>query len=141
MAGICREDGLSLVSIELEPQCWREYSHAGKVLTLKPDLAATTVCGNYEDRWFFEVDLSTEAPVKILEKCQRYHQYYRSGLEQKRHGVFPLTAWIVPDKNRKETLTSHIKAEFRGQASIFAVITPDELSILIRQYLDGKALC
>ena len=141
MNEICREDELKLMTVELEPECWREYSVAGKIVTLKPDLSAVTVCGNYEDRWFFEMDLNTEAPIKVIEKCQRYHQYYRCGLEQKQYGVFPLTAWIVPDESRKDTLISHIKAEFSSQVNIFVVITPDELPILIRQYLDGKALC
>ena len=141
MTEICGEDDLNLQSVELEPECWREYNHAGKIVSLKPDLYAITVCGNYEDRWFIEVDLNTEAPVKIIEKCQRYHQYYRSGLEQKQHGVFPLTVWIVPDASRKDSITAHIRAEFSKQANIFIVITPDELAILIRQYVDGKALC
>lgn len=130
---ICGGNCLKLVNVELEPYCWRPFNHKGKLATLKPDIFAVTTCDDYEDRWFIEVDLDTEAPVTILEKCQRYHQYYRSGLEQQQHRVFPLTVWIVPDMARKESLNKRIRAEFSKQAKIFIVITPDELTTLINQ--------
>ncbi len=59
---ICaRHDGLTLEALELEPACWRPYTHIGKVVSLKPDLYAQNLCGEYEDRWFIEVDLATES--------------------------------------------------------------------------------
>jgi hypothetical protein len=72
-------------------------------------------------------------PVKIIEKCGRYHQYYREGLEQKQHSVFPLVVWLVPDGARKATLEKHIQAGFSKQPNIFTVITPEKLESLIRQ--------
>lgn len=108
---------------------------------MKPDLFAITLCDSYEDRWFFEIDLATESPIKIIEKCQRYHQYYRSGLEQKQYGVFPLVVWIVPDGARKESITTHIRTEFAKLPKIFAVITTDELETLLRQNAEGGLLC
>jgi len=138
---ICNKHEPKLVTIELETDCWRAHSHMGSQTTLKPDLFAVTSCENYEDRWFFEVDLKTEAPVTVVEKCRRYHQYYRSGLEQKLHGVFPLTVWIVPNAARKESLTAHIRAEFVHSPKLFIVITPDELEKLIRQSVEGARLC
>ena len=138
---ICSKRGLELVTVEMEPDCWRQYNHKSKFATLRPDLFAVTNCDAYEDRWFFELDLSTEAPVTVVEKCRRYHDYYRGGLEQKQHGVFPLVVWIVPDDARKESITQHIRAEFAKQPKIFIVITPEELGQLIRQSVDGGALC
>jgi hypothetical protein len=138
---ICGGRGLELTAPDLEPSCWRPFNHIGKMVTLRPDLFAVTVCGEYEDRWFFEMDLSTEAPIRVMEKCRRYHDYYRSGLEQQRHEVFPLVVWIVPDEARKTSLTAHIRDEFKKQPRIFIVITPDELEALIRQGIDGGALC
>ena len=138
---MCGGHGLKLAGIELETDCWRSYSHQGKLTALKPDLFAITDCGDYEDRWFFEIDLKSEAPVTIVEKCRRYHQYYRSGLEQKQHEVFPLVVWIVPDAARKESLVTHIRAEFDKLPRIFIVITPDELEKLIRQGVEGGKLC
>lgn len=138
---LCREQGITLSALQLEPECWRSYSEHGTHLSLKPDLYAATVSGEYEDRWFFEVDLDTESPAKVIEKCRRYHQYYRSGLEQKAAGVFPLTVWVVPDTGRRDRLTAAIRAAFDRQPRLFAVITGDELAQLIRYGGDGGMLC
>ena len=130
---VCRKKGMHLTEAQHEPYCWRPYNSAGKIISLKPDLFAITLCDNYEDRWFFEIDLATESPIKVIEKCHRYHQYYRSGLEQEQYRVFPLVVWIVPDAARKSSIEIRIKAEFSKQPNIFAVITPDELETLVRQ--------
>jgi len=126
----------ALSEAQNEPYCWRPYGSVGKIVSLKPDLFAITLCDKYEDRWFFEIDLATESPVKIIEKCRRYHQYYRSGLEQEQYGVFPLVVWIVPDDTRKSSIMLHIKAAFSKLHNIFIAITPDELETLVRQGAD-----
>ena len=139
---ICSGHTPKLVNVEFETDCWRPYNHKGTQTTLRPDLFATTTCEDkYEDRWFFEVDLKTEAPVTVIEKCYRYHQYYRSGLEQKLHNVFPLTVWIVPDIARKDSLTSYLRAEFAKLPKLFIIITPDELAPLIQQGIKRSSLC
>lgn len=139
---LCRNDKkLTLSTLQLEPECWRTYSEYGNMLVLKPDLFAITVSGQYEDRWFLEVDLDTESPSKIVAKCEKYHKYYRTGLEQQESGVFPLTVWIVPSVERKEKLITHIKKTFDKQPRLFAVITADELGQLICQGGDGGSLC
>lgn len=138
---ICEGHDLKLLGVEMETDCWREYGHKGKLATLRPDLFAVTHCGAYEDRWFFEIDRDTESPVTVVEKCRRYHDYYRSGLEQKQHEVFPLAVWIVPDAKRKDSVVAHIRGEFPRHPKIFIVITPDELEPLIRQGVDGRKLC
>ncbi len=130
---VCRKKGMHLTEAQNEPYCWRPYNSAGKIIALKPDLFAITLCHMYEDRWFFEIDLATESPIKVIEKCHRYHQYYRSGLEQEQYGVFPLVVWIVPDAARKSSIEIRIKAEFLRLPNIFVVITPDELETLVRQ--------
>lgn len=138
---ICREYALELNVLELEPECWRSYSGYGTMLSLKPDLYAAISSSEFEDRYFFEVDLSTESPSKVVEKCKKYHDYYRSNIEQQESGVFPLTAWIVPDDTRKASLITHIREEFKGQPKLFAVITSSELETLIRLGGDREMLC
>lgn len=127
-----RKKGVHLSEAQNEPYCWRPYNAAGKIVSLKSDLFAITLCDNYEDRWFFEIDLATESPIKVIEKCHRYLQYYRSGLEQEQYRVFPLVVWIVPDAARKSSVELRIKEEFSKQPNIFVVITPDELETLVR---------
>ncbi len=141
LAELCRKEGITLAALQTEPECWRSYSEHGAHVSLKPDLYAATVSGEYEDRWFFEVDLDTESPAKVVEKCQRYHRYYRSGLEQKESGVFPLTVWVVPDEARKTRLTAAIRTAFDKQPRLFAVITGEELEHLIRYGGDERTLC
>lgn len=138
---LCRKHQMELAGLQPEPECWRSYSERGICLSLKPDLYAVTVSGEYEDRWFLEIDLDTESPARVIDKCKRYHQYYRSGLEQKESGVFPLTVWIVPNAARKQHLLEHIRAVFDKQPRLFAIITADELEGLIRQGGEGDMLC
>lgn len=138
---ICREHEPQITALQLEPECWRAYSSAGVSLFLKPDLYAATTTEEYEDRYFIEVDLDTESPAKIIEKCQKYHAYYRSGLEQEESEMFPLTVWIVPSDSRKEKLIRHLKKAFDKQAKLFAIITCDELEHLILNGGDREMLC
>ncbi len=138
---ICREHEPEITALQLEPECWRAYSSAGVTCSLKPDLYAAAMSEEYEDRYFMEVDLDTESPAKIIEKCRKYHAYYRSGLEQEASEMFPLTVWIVPDVARKAKLIRQMKEAFDKQAKLFAVITCDELEHLIREGGDRETLC
>lgn len=123
-------DGIAVTEAQFEPNCWRSYG--GK--TLKPDLYAVTSDGEYEDHWFFELDMATEAPSRVLSKCEQYQDYYRAGVEQGGHGVFPAVVWIVPDQGRKDSLQGHIaQSAALTQKDIFMVILPDELRGLIRR--------
>lgn len=139
---LCRDrHGMELSSIQPEPDCWRNYSECGSILVLKPDLFAVTLSDRYEDRWFFEIDLDTESPVKVVEKCEKYHRYYRSGLEQKESEVFPLTVWIVPTAERRDRIIAHLRKAFEKQPKLFAVITKEELVHLIQHGGDERMLC
>ena len=139
---LCRDDRrMELSALHPEPECWRTYSEYGVVLVLKPDLFAVTLSDQYEDRWFIEVDLDTESPIKIVEKCEKYHRYYCSGLEQQESEVFPLTVWIVPTAERKERLIAHIRKAFDKKPKLFAIITKEELAHLIRNGGDERTLC
>lgn len=138
---ICRKYEPQITAMQLEPECWRTYSSAGVSLSLKPDLYVAATTEEYEDRYFIEVDLDTESPAKIIEKCQKYHAYYRSGLEQEESGMFPLTVWIVPGIARKEKLILALRETFDKQAKLFAVITCDELEHLILEGGDRGMLC
>jgi hypothetical protein len=135
LTDVCNRCGLELLKAEPEPDCWRVYKdERGKPTALKPDLFAVTATKDFEDHWFIEVDLATEAPSKVLAKCQRYAQYYRSGAEQKHSGVFPLVVWIVPSTSREASLQRYLAdcKELKPK-NIFTVLTPDELAGLIQK--------
>lgn len=132
LAEISREHRkVQLRSLEWEPDCWRPYKKDSFDQVLKPDLFATTVNGGYEDRWFIEIDLDTEALPVVIDKCKRYYFYFKTGTEQKQHKVFPVTVWIVPDEKRKLTMQTAINETFGPAAKLFTVITADEFEHLI----------
>ena len=129
-----RRDRISILGIEHEPDCWRAYSApGGGIARLKPDLAVISATDNFEDHWFFEVDLATEPPSRIVRTCLNYQGYYRSGVEQQRLGLFPAVVWIVPSTRRKETIERHMKKSETISARLFRVITLDEMELLLSE--------
>ncbi len=132
-------NNIELLKEELEPACWRSYvGDSGAINNLKPDLYIVTLSSDYEDHWFIEIDLATESPSRIINKCHQYYRYFQSGIEQKNNGVFPLVIWVALDKKRAASLRSSISETFADNSKdIFAVITPDELETLICQGLSA----
>jgi hypothetical protein len=118
-------------AVAAEPECHRQYAGIGGApVKLKPDLYAVTLWGEYEDHWFFELDLATEAVSRIIRKCKRYLEYYRNGGEQRANGVFPYVAYIVPNEKRKEAVVRRMREELVN-TGIFLVVTPGELRALV----------
>ena len=140
---ICQDDPvMKLKHIEVEPSCWREYRKGDKTMSLRPDLYARTVTGEYFDHMFIEMDLSTEPPFAVVEKCRRYHDYYKTGAEQKKSGAFPLVVWIVPDEARKQRLEEEIRFAFKNRyPRIFLFILDEELESVLRDGADKEKLC
>lgn len=123
-------NGITVTELQLEPACWRDYSGA----KLKPDLFAITSDGEYEDHWFFELDLATETPARVVDKCRQYQNYFRTNAEQRKYGVFPLVVWVVPDQRRKASLRDCIRQCRELQhKNLFTAILPDELEAFIRK--------
>lgn len=129
-----RSGAFGLSGAEIEPRCWRSYLGAyGARETLKPDLAVATVSadGEFEDRWFVEVDLGTEHPPTVLRKCRQYEAYRRTGQEQQQHGVFPLVAWVTRDQQRADKLTAALAASRELDRSLFRMVAVDEFAALV----------
>ena len=84
--------------------------------------------------------MDTESPVKVAEKCKKYHRYNRSGLEQNESEGFPLTVWIVPTAERRDRIIAHLRKAFEKQPKLFAIITKDELAYLVQHGGDVRML-
>ncbi len=140
---ICKaENQLSVHRIEMEPDCWRVFQKDGKSISLRPDLYAETLCGEYRDRWFMEMDLDTEAIPIVLEKCRRYHQYYLTNKEQVATGKFPVVMWIVPSERREQNIVGAIKKTFGNRyVHMFIVITPEKLHDILLNGVKQEELC
>lgn len=126
-----RSGAWEVVQWQSEPNSWREVVTLGGTLVLRPDLFVVLAVGEYELRWFIELDRATEHLPAIRRKCRLYNTYYRSGKEQQRRGVFPRVLWITPTERRTVWLRKAIAADRRLAPGLFAVVTSgDALSVL-----------
>ncbi len=120
-----RSGELDILTCQAEPRCHREFSGLGGRVLLRPDLFLVLGVGEFEHRWFVEIDRGTESVPVVLGKCRTYNAYYRSGREQAAHGVFPRVCWIVPDEHRADTLRRAITRDRRLDDRLFTVTTTD----------------
>lgn len=98
-----RRGELELLEVQGEPVCWRTVPAVGHVV-LRPDLFLALATGELEYRWFVEVDRGTHHRPAVLRKARLYESYYRSGVEQTAHAVFPRVIWIASGVTRAATL-------------------------------------
>ena len=91
-----RQGDFELLSVQVEPECWRPVPGLARTV-LRPDLFVALGVGEFEHRWFVEIDRGTVHLPTLLKKCRLYERYYRAGSEQAEHGVFPRVLWITTD--------------------------------------------
>jgi hypothetical protein len=135
-----RDEQLGVVDSAVEPATWRTFVGIGAARrTLKPDLYAETATNdNLVHAWFIEVDLGTEHIPTLLAKCREYEAYRQTGIEQDRHGAFPLVVWSIthPDlakaERRRQALTDAIAADRNLPSALFHIVAPERLLPLIR---------
>lgn len=123
---------LDLLTIQLEPECWRSFTGlGGGRLVLQPDLYVVTGAGEIEDHWFIEIDRGTESLTTLLGKCAQYEAYRRSGIEQTDGGGFPLVVWVLPDQDRAERLARSLARAQGLTPDIFRLTTYEQFVGLI----------
>jgi hypothetical protein len=122
-----RAGRLELMEQQAEPRCWREFvGFAGRRM-LRPDGFVALGVGDFELRWFVEIDRSSESLPTLLRKCQLYADYYQSGVEQAQgDGVFPRVLWSVPDEQRAERVRQVIESNRTLPERLFVVTTAAE---------------
>ncbi|MDO3175891.1 replication-relaxation family protein [Mycobacteroides abscessus] len=136
-----RSGDIELADSAIEPATWRHFTGLGAARrTLKPDLYAETATADDLVRaWFIEVDLGTEHIPTLLTKCREYETYRQTGIEQDRHGAFPLVVWSLthPDPakaaRRRHALTEAIAADRTLPSALFRIGAPDQLLPLIQR--------
>jgi hypothetical protein len=121
-----RATGWELVEWQSEPGCWREVLTLGGGVVLRPDFYLVLGVGEYELRWFVEIDRDSEHLPAITRKCRLYHSYYKAGSEQRRHKVFPRVLWVVPNQRRSTKLQAVIAADRRLTSDLFRVTTSEQ---------------
>ncbi|WP_018599352.1 replication-relaxation family protein [Mycobacterium sp. 155] len=135
-----RRSQIELVASAAEPRTWRRFTGLGTARhILKPDLfAETATTDDLVRAWFIEIDLGTEHIPTLLTKCHEYEAYRQTGIEQDRHGSFPLVIWSMthPDPakahRRRQALADAIAKDRRLPSALFRIVAPEQLLPLIR---------
>ena len=89
--------------------------------------------------WFIEIDLGTESIPTLLKKCREYEAYRQTGIEQDRHGGFPIVIWSITHPNpakavrRRQALAAAIAADPRLPTQLFSIVAPDALLTVIQK--------
>lgn len=119
---------LKIVTLETEPACWRHYlTLYGDLRVLKPDLYIAIQTKEYESFAFIEVDRGTESLVTIIRKCLQYQEYFGTGNEQSKNGVFPYIVWSTESVARATAIKKAIEGEARLANGLFMVETEQDL--------------
>jgi hypothetical protein len=126
-----RTGAWELISWQSEPASWREVATLGGRVLLRPDLFVVLGVGDYELRWFVEIDRGSEHLPSLRRKCRLYHSYYKTGVEQRRDGVFPRVLWVVPTQERVERLRRSIDVDRRLTGDLFRVTTVEKALAVI----------
>jgi hypothetical protein len=122
-----RSGEITLTRFDTEPACWRQYAGpGGSRLTLKPDALAVIDVGEFEDRYFIEVDCATEPGTRIRTKAREYVRYWHSGREEAEHGIFPFVAWMAPSPRRAAFLVETLATLPAEDWQLFVVATEEE---------------
>lgn len=117
---------VDVLDFTTEPACWRSFTDPlGGAAVVKPDAFVCLGVGEFEDRWFIEVDRATEAPSTLARKADVYTAYWQSGGEQASHGVFPRVLWVVPDEARKTVVVDVLARQPAEAWALFQVVTTD----------------
>ena len=95
---------------------------------LRPDLYLAIGVGDYEYRYFIEVDRGTEHLPAIVRKAQLYDRYYRSGKEQHNDGLFPTVLFVVPDRIRLHSIQGALNTVKGLTTDLFSVCA-DETAV------------
>lgn len=123
-----RQGRWGLLDFQAEPACWRSFvGRHGRHLVLKPDAFLRAALGEFEDRWFVEVDRGTEDLGRIRRKALIYLDYWRSG----REAVFPRVLWATTRPARRDALASGLAALPAETRGLFQVCVSTQFSQVV----------
>lgn len=123
-----------------EPAAWRRYpSPSGAAAVLKPDAFVQLDVGPYERSAFIEIDMGTESLPTVSRKCAAYASFFRTGIEQRAHGLFPLVLWLVPSEARLIKVQEVIDRLVADVRHLFAVALQTDGAALLSAPVEGRA--
>jgi Replication-relaxation len=118
---------VELLDFDAEPACWRSYTRLGGAAgVLKPDAYVRLGVGEFEDSFFIEIDMGSERRGQLTRQHHAYREFFRSGVEQAKTGVFPGVLWIVPDYKRAAQLADIHRRLPEQTRRLFMLATDDQ---------------
>ena len=112
---------------QAEPACWRTWTGAGgERLIVKPDAFVGFAHGDYDYRYFVEVDRASQSRTVIRRKGEVYIDYYRSGREQTVAGLFPRVLFVTPSIARSSQIVDALGKLDAEHWQLFQVQTEHE---------------
>jgi len=123
---------VELIHFETEPWCWRRYfGPGGTPKVLRPDAFVIIASGDWEDRWYLEVDRDMEAPSRIRTKSLNYISYWQSGKEQAYAEIFPRVLFVAPGDARLNQIVSALSELSAEHWQLFQVTTSERFADVI----------
>jgi hypothetical protein len=124
---VARIASFEIEAFDTEPGCWRAFTGpGGELVFLRPDAYVRLGTEEFSEQAFVEVDCGTESSTALSRKCDRYREYWASGAEQRRRGVFPRVLWLVPDRRRHDQLIEVVGRQPAEAWRLFQVAELDE---------------
>ena len=112
---------------QAEPAGWRTWNGiGGEQLVLKPDAFVRFAHGDYEHSYFIELDRSTQSRSVIQRKGETYVDYYRSGTEQNRLGLFPRVLFLTLDERRQDQIVEALAKLDPDDWQLFQATTTEQ---------------
>lgn len=128
--------GFRVVAYVTEPGCWRTFEGPGGITVLKPDAHVLVENGEFEDRWWLEVDNDTESPSRIVRKAALYGQAYELAVTGRE--PFPKVLWVCTNDDRERQLVRTLRGLPETYLDLMAVCQLDALAAVIAA---GPASC
>lgn len=121
--------GYRLVDFRTEPRCWRTFTGPAGLTVLKPDALAAVESGEFDDRWWLEVDNDTESPSRIARKAALYVQAYQLAITGRE--PFPKVLWVCTTAEREVQLRRALRGLPDEHWDLMAVTKLDALAAVI----------
>lgn len=116
---------IEVTELQAERRAWQQFlSPHGAPIWLRPDLRAVTASDDFEHHWLIELDRDTERARHLIRKLDTYATFYRSGIYQAAHDLFPTVLWVAPTHARLRNL-AQLAAAQGIPADVFRFCLPD----------------
>lgn len=120
-----RACGFQVADFRTEPRCWVTFTGPAGPTVLKPDAFVLVINGEFEDRWWLEVDNASEHPSRLARKAALYGQAYDLGVTGA--APFPKVLWVCLTDERTEQIAKVLRGLSEAHRDLMAVCRLDAL--------------